>query len=244
MIDLHCHILPGIDDGAPDIDESIAMAQVAADDGIRTIAATPHVRDDHPFDITELQARRDQLQRALSESGVPVHVEQGAEVAIEKVGTLSDAALSSLCLGRGRYLLVESPYTHALEWFEEAVYALQDRGFRPVLAHPERSPSFISSPSRVADLARGGVLCSLTAASLTGRFGRRVRASSFELLKLGLAHNIASDGHGSSDRRPQLRKGAAVAARKVKGVPVDWYTRAVPEAILAGVDPPAIPSAV
>ena len=240
MIDLHCHILPGIDDGAPDLEETVAMARVAADDGIRTIAATPHVRDDHPFDLAELPARRERAQRAIQNEGLQVEVVRGGEVAIEKLGNISDAGLASICLGGGSYVLVESPYTHALEWVEQGLYGLQERGFRPVLAHPERSPSFLATPERLAELVADGVLCSLTAASLEGRFGRRVKKFSLELLKEGLAHNIASDAHGSTARRPQLSAGMTVAARKVKGFRPEWYTRLVPEAILAGTDLPAL----
>jgi protein-tyrosine phosphatase len=246
MIDIHCHILPGIDDGAADLDASLAMALVAADDGITTIAATPHVRDDHPFDLTELPERRAQLEAALAKGGLELEIVQGAEVAIEKVGELSEIELRELCIGHGRHLLVESPYSHALGWLEEGVYDVQRRGFEPILAHPERCPSFQSEPARLGELVENGVLCSLTAASLAGQFGRTVRSFATELLSRGWAHNIASDAHDPSRRSPRLSPGVHAAGTTLPRLDEHsaWFTTSLPKAIVDGGELPAGPPAL
>jgi protein-tyrosine phosphatase len=243
MVDIHCHILPGIDDGAPDLDASLAMALVAAGDGITTIAATPHVRDDHPFDLTELPERRAELAAALAKGGLDIEIVQGAEVAIEKVGELSEVELRGLCIGGGTHLLVESPYSHALGWLEDGVYEAQRRGFEPILAHPERCPSFQAEPARLGELVENGVLCSLTAASLAGQFGRTVRSFATELLSRGWAHNIASDAHDPSRRSPRLSPGVHAAASTLPSLDEHgaWFTTSLPEAIVRGIALPSGP---
>ena len=143
MIDLHCHILPGLDDGPNDLAASLELARAAEAVGTRTIVATPHIRDDHPFDLDEIEPGVQRLNEALESEGVDLSVVAGAEVALSKIFELDDRILSRLCLGRGNYLLIESPYTEATDLLEEHLFGLQLRGFRPVLAHPERSPSFL-----------------------------------------------------------------------------------------------------
>src|SRR2546429_900999 len=162
MIDLHCHIVPGLDDGAPELDTSIAMARVAENDGIRVIATTPHIRDDHPFDPKEIAPLTAKLNENLRDVGVELRVVPGGELAISKSSELDDETLRTLCLGGdGGYLLVESPYTHATDLLERDLFNLQLRGFRVILAHPERSPSFIANPGRLAALVERGVMCSV-----------------------------------------------------------------------------------
>ena len=243
MIDLHCHILPGLDDGAADMDESLAMARAAVEAGTRTVAATPHIREEFPFDPAELPERTDELRSTLSEAGIDLEITPGGEIAIAELSRLSDDALAGLCLGEGVYLLVESPYRHALGWLEEGVLDVQARGFRPILAHPERCPAFQQDPDRLAELVEHGVLVSLTAASLEGRFGRRIREFSLTLLERGLAHNVASDAHDARIRGPALAAGLSSASGAIRKLEryIPWYTAEVPGAILAGNHPPGEP---
>jgi protein-tyrosine phosphatase len=241
VIDLHCHILPGVDDGPPDMSASVAMARAAATGGIETIVATPHVRDDYPFDLDRLAARVAEVNAALVESGVAIDVVAGAEVAIPKLAELDDSTLGALCLGDSPYLLVESPYVHALPWVEEALDAVRARGLRPLLAHPERAPSFIADPDRLARIVDEGVLCSVTAGSMAGVFGRRVRRFTGELFERGLVHNVASDAHDLVHRRPDLLNGFDAFDSESLRERADWFTKAVPAAILAGRDLPPRP---
>ena len=171
MIDIHCHILPGLDDGPKDVEASISLARFAAADGTHTIVATPHVREDYPFDLALIPERARLLNDHLAAASVPVRVEQGAEVSVSMLTALDDATIASICLGSSSSVLVESPYQQATDLLEQALFDIQLRGFRAVLAHPERSPSFMSDPDRLAALVERGVLCSVTSASMAGRFG-------------------------------------------------------------------------
>src|SRR5205814_248535 len=142
-----------------------------------------------------------------------------------------DAQLARLCLGEGRYLLVESPYTHATDMLEHEIFDIQRRGFLPLLAHPERSPSFMSNTGRLVTLVERGVRCSLTAGSLTGGFGKTVQAAAFAIARAGAMHDIASDAHDAQRRRPEL----SAAVRMVEGLLSDrgaarWFVKDAPAA--------------
>jgi protein-tyrosine phosphatase len=246
LIDLHSHILHGLDDGAADFETSVAMARVAVADGVHTIAATPHIREDHPFDLGEIATRTEELNSELKDQGIPLTVKPAGEVAFSRCAELDDSVLGDLCLGDGRYLLVESPYTHATDLLENGIFDLQRRGFRVLLAHPERSPSFMDRPDRLAHLVQGGVCCSITAASVTGQFGRTVQKAAFAMLREGIVHDLASDAHDPKRRRPELRAAADAvesALPHLRGHG-SWFVNDAPAAILAGdvVDEPPQPT--
>jgi protein-tyrosine phosphatase len=133
-------------------------------------------------------------------------------------------------------MLVESPYTHATRVLEETLFGLQVQGFRPVLAHPERCPSFQEDPARLAELVERGVFCSVTASSMIGRFGGLVRKFTTLLFAEGLVHNVASDAHDLVRRSVDLRAGFEALDADLPGLAeqASWFTSAVPEAILGG----------
>jgi protein-tyrosine phosphatase len=234
VIDLHCHILPGLDDGAATIEQSIELGRAFRAVGIDVAVATPHIREDHPFDPTGIGARARELEQALAREGIELRVVAGAEVAISKARELGDEVLATLCLGDGPYMLVESPYTYATNVLEETLFELQLRGFRPVLAHPERAPSFQQDLDRLVGLVERGVLCSVTAASMIGSFGGTVRRFTAELFSRGLVHNVASDAHDPTRRPIDLLGG-------FESVDGRWYTVEAPKAILAGRELPPRP---
>jgi protein-tyrosine phosphatase len=246
VIDLHCHILPGLDDGAATIDESVVLARAFQRVGIDVAVATPHIREDYPFDPAEIGPRARGLEEALAGEGIELRVVAGAEVAISIVRDLSEEILRTLCLGDGPYMLVESPYTHATNVLEETLFDLQVRGFRPVLAHPERAPSFQQDLDRLVQLVERGVLCSVTAASMIGSFGGTVRRFTGKLFQRELVHNVASDAHDPVRRPIDLLFGFEVLEREIPGLreQAPWFTAAAPEAILAGAElPPPEPLA-
>jgi protein-tyrosine phosphatase len=245
MIDLHSHILPGLDDGPDGVDGALDLARAAAADGIRAIATTPHIRDDFPLRLESLAERRRELQARLQEAAIPIELAAGGELAVPKVYELDDAAISAVSLGDGPYVLVESPYNPATELLEGGLFELRARGFRPILAHPERSPSLLSNPNRLAELVDSGVLCSVTAASFDGGFGKTIRRYSLAMFRDGLVHNVASDSHDTGRRGPRLSRGLEALARDVGATPeqLRWLVVDVPAAILAGADPPPRPDA-
>jgi protein-tyrosine phosphatase len=222
---------------------SLALARAARRAGTGTLVATPHVRDDYPFPLGAIDERVDETNAALDRAGVDVRVERGAEVAITKVTEFDDDELRSLCLGSGTYLLVESPYTYAPELLEKVLFDLQARGFRPILAHPERSPSFLSDFVRLARIVDKGVLCSVTALSMSGGFGDAIQSFTSRLFTEGLVHDVASDAHDTSRRPPGLGNGFERLEKELPGLTdqVRWYTVEAPQAILAGSELPPPP---
>jgi protein-tyrosine phosphatase len=243
VIDLHSHILPGVDDGPRTLEGSLELARAAAADGTRTILATPHVNDD-PRIGPELVAERLELLRpALAEAGIPLEVLPGGEIAIWRLVDLDDAALRALSLGGGPYLLVESPFSPVVGDFEPMVLDLHARGHRVLLAHPERCPAFQRDLARLERLADAGVLIQLTAGSMVGAFGSTVRRFTSSLLRDGLAHVIASDAHDAVKRPPGLSAGFAALERELPGIGEQqpWLTEVVPRAILDGTPLPARP---
>jgi protein-tyrosine phosphatase len=236
-------MLPGLDDGPATLDESLELARAAKAAGIEVTVATPHIREDYPFDPALIGVRARELNQALGEAGVGLRVVEGAEVAISRVRDLADETLQSLCLGGGPYMLVETPYTHATNILEETLFDLQVRGFRPVLAHPERGPSFQQDPDRLARIVERGVLCSVTAASMMGTFGGTVRSFTAQLFSKRLVHNVASDAHDPVRRSIDLLGGFQVLERELPGLleQARWFTAEVPEAIINGDELPPAP---
>jgi protein-tyrosine phosphatase len=238
VIDLHCHILPGVDDGPANVDFSVAMARAAVEAGIHVTVATPHVRSDHPTAPDSIADGVAELNRALTDADVELTVLAGAEVSLGKAAKLDDATLAELCLGSGNYLLVECPYRSADIDIEGILRDLQSRGFSPVLAHPERCPIFQRDPTRLTRLVNGGVMCSITSGSLAGRFGTTVRRFSLDLLYDGLVHDVASDAHDHLHRRPDIASGFDAVEAEVPGIrsQASWFTVTAPVAIVTGRD--------
>jgi len=245
MIDLHCHILPGLDDGPATMEDTLEMARVAVARGIEAVVATPHVREDHPFPLELIEERAGDVRRALAEIGVELEIIAGAEVAISKLPELDGETLRRLCLGGGPYILIESPYGYATGLLESALFDLQVLELQPVLAHPERSPSFQGNFPRLGQLVEQGILCSLTADSVSGRFGRTARKCALQLFADSLVHDLASDAHDAVHRQPDI---GGCFSQLEHALPdsssqVGWLTEAVPRAILDGRELPPRPQA-
>lgn len=238
VIDLHCHILPGIDDGPATFEESIAMARAAAAGGTRTIVATPHVSWTYPNDAETISRLTAELNGRLASEGVPIEVRTGAEVAVTRAGEVDPAQLLRMRLGGGPWLLLEPPFTPVATGLVGMVMDLQSHGHRIVLAHPERCPAFHRDPTAIGSLVQAGALTSITAGSLVGRFGGEVRRFALRLVEQGLVHNVASDAHDTIRRTPGI---AAELEEAGLGALAGWLTSAVPAAILSGEEIPALP---
>ena len=242
MIDLHCHVLPGIDDGPATLEDALALGRAQEALGITTIVATPHVSWDFPEVTAAVIARGvAEVNAAFAREGIAVTVTAGAEVALTRAVELSDAELDALCLGAGQWLLLEPPHSPAATaGTEAAIVSLLHRGHQLVIAHPERCPAFLSNRAALERLVNGGALTSLTAGALTGRFGRDARRYAVGMIADGLAHDVASDAHGISPRRPPGM--AAELDEAGYGGLTDWLCRGVPDAIIAGSALPARPA--
>jgi protein-tyrosine phosphatase len=232
MIDLHSHILPGLDDGAETIESSLEIARAALADGIAAMAATPHVRDDYPTSAAAMESALAEVRAALAAEGVRLEVLPGGEIALDYLPSLDDDALRRFGLGGNpRYLLIETPYLGWPLGIEETLFKLRLRGFEIVLAHPERNADVQENPSRIESLVEAGILVQVTAASLDGRLGPPPRKTAEHLLKLGHVHMLASDAH-----EPDLRAGGLASASHAVGddVLARWLTQDVPAAIVSG----------
>ena len=243
MIDLHCHLLPDIDDGPRSPKESVDLGDAAFADGTRVLAATPHLRGDHPAVVpAELAQRCEELRRDFEAYCVPVEIVSGGEVDLGWAERASDEDLRLVTYGqRGTDLLLETPYGPLDQSFEFRVYErFAGTGIRLLLAHPERNPSFQRDPARLAELVRTGVLIQITAGSLVSASGRsRSRRLAEHLVREGLAHVIASDSHGPGRRAPRL-SAAVDAAERLDPARALWMATEAPATILAGepLDPP------
>ncbi len=231
MIDLHSHVLAGIDDGPETVDGSLAILRAAEAAGITTIVATPHVSSRYPNDAGSIAAAAALLRASLPEPGPAVRVVLGAEVAITRVAELEAEELAALRLGDGPWLLIEPPFSTVARGLDSTIADLHRNEHRVLLAHPERCPAFQRDPALLEALVDAGALCSLTAGSLVGRFGGQVRRFALDLLEAELIHNVASDAHDAGGRAPgmaQELRAAGVAELQ------DWLTWEVPAAILDG----------
>ncbi|MDQ3935593.1 MAG: tyrosine protein phosphatase [Actinomycetota bacterium] len=243
MIDLHCHILPGLDDGPVNFDFSVAMARAAAEAGIQVMVATPHIRSDYDVDPAGIEGHVRTLNEAIADEGIQLLVLSGGEVSLLKAAELDDDVLRLVCLGSSDYVLLESPYRASDVDIEGIVRDVQERGFRPLLAHPERCPIFQHDPDRLQRLVNSGVLCSITAASLAGGFGSTVKRFTLDLVADGLVHDVASDAHDHLHRPPDLLAGFDAAESDFPGIgeQASWFTVTSPVAILAGRSLPPRP---
>jgi protein-tyrosine phosphatase len=238
VIDLHCHLLPGVDDGPVDLEGALAMARAHVAVGVRRVAATPHVSWDIPTTAATVSEGVAGLRQALAREAIDLDVVTGAEIAMTRVPELDDDELGGLALNGGPWLLVESPLTPGASGFDQILHHLQVRGHRILLAHPERCPAFQRDPARLTALVHAGMLTSLTAGAFVGRFGTTVQRFSHKLAVEGLVHNVASDAHNTNRRAPGLRAELLEAGY---GDHVEWWCESVPAALLSGEPVPAGP---
>jgi protein-tyrosine phosphatase len=239
VIDLHSHILPGLDDGARTLEEAIEIARSAVRDGTRAIAATPHVREDYPTTADAMANGVVQLRRALEREGIDLLVLPGGEISLEQLDRLGRDELRHFSLaGNPSYLLLETPYTDWPLSFGEIVFRLSAAGVTPIIGHPERNTAVQQDMEKVAELVRAGALIQVTAASLDGRLGKRTRSCAMRLLDAGLVHLVGSDAHSPGLREVGLsRAAAAIGDERL----ARWLTEEIPAAIVEDEPLPPAP---
>jgi protein-tyrosine phosphatase len=236
MIDLHCHILPGLDDGARTIEESRDMARVAAREGVTAIAATPHVGHDFPTTAEQMERGVAELNRDFARERIGVTVLHGGEIDLEQLSTLTAEEIERFSLAQtGRYVLVEIPLIGWPLYLNRRIFELRSARLTPLLAHPERNREVQRNPSVLAAAASAGALFQVTAASLDGRLGRRLKQACERLLELELVHVLATDAHAPTTRAAGLS--SAVSALRDDGL-ARYLTEEVPAAIVAGESVP------
>lgn len=246
MIDLHSHLLPGLDDGPATLEESVALARAMVTAGTTVAVATPHVSSRYPTDRVEIAAAAAQLREALVSARVDLDVREGAEVELGRTRDLSDEQLRGLRLGGRRWLLLEPPLAPAAGNPVAQIEAVLERGHHVVLAHVERCPALRRSPGGLRRLVSAGVLLSITAASLTGGFGSQAQQFARDLVRARLVHSITSDAHDLDGRPPAMGCHLRAAAAKLHALrsQAGWLTGPAPAAILTGTALPPRPRGV
>ena len=217
-VDLHFHLLPGVDDGPERMADSLELARAAVADGTGTVVATPHVRPDFVTDVPSLGQLVDEVRIELRSEGIPLEVRCGGELGHDMVGRLRQEELELIAQGPpgGRWLLVEAPFTEMADDFDDALEELRDRGFGVVIAHPERSADAALQDSMGLRRALAwGALAQVNAPSLTGGHGEDAERAGFRLVAEGLAAVVGSDAHGPT-RPPAL--GAARESMLDRGI--------------------------
>lgn len=210
MVDIHCHILPGVDDGAEELEDALKMAKMAAASGVKTIVATPHCdlpgSERKNFASEELVEQYALLREAIRAEGIPITLLLGAEVLctprleehlrMERLATLADT----------RYLLVEFFFDESVEYMERQLARVASFGLVPVVAHPERYEAVQRFPMTVERWFSRGYVIQLNKGSILGRLGGRAEAAAEWILEQGLAHVVASDAHSPVVRTPHMHE--------------------------------------
>lgn len=207
LVDIHCHLLPGIDDGATDRRESLGMARMAVSDGITTTVVTPHQLGSYGQNLgPAIRAECDALRSLLDEHDVPLRVLPGADVRIEPemIAKIRSGEVVTLA-DRRRHVLLELPHELYLP-LDGLLDELRSAGLVGILSHPERNLGILDQPQVVPLLVEAGCLMQVTAGSLVGTFGRRIKHLAEQLVREGLVHFLATDAHGTKARRPLLRR--------------------------------------
>ncbi|WP_028401698.1 tyrosine-protein phosphatase [Ectobacillus panaciterrae] len=207
MIDLHCHILPGVDDGPETMEESIQMAKEAVKQGIHTIVATPHHQTSSYMNEKKTIIHKvNEINEIFKNNDITLTIMPGQEVRLygELIGDYESGTIQTLN-ETNKYVLVEFPANHVPRYAESLLYDMQLKGLTPIIAHPERNAAIIERSSVLYKLIEKGALAQLTAASLTGDFGKNIKKFSMQLIEHNLVHMLASDAHNITNRPFKLR---------------------------------------
>ncbi|MFC2166823.1 tyrosine-protein phosphatase [Acidobacteriota bacterium] len=228
MIDIHCHILPGIDDGASDVEESLKMARFAEQDGVKTIIATPHVFRP-PFihkNLFHIQDKWSEFSALLKANNIQVDLLLGSEVHF--VHNLIDVLKINypyFGLNRGSYMIVEFPSNHVFSGVKQLFFDLTSRGLNLIIAHPERNSVFVRDPGLLYELIKMGVYVQANSGSFSSFYGTQTKEAAFRFLEWNFYHFLASDSHGKHKRSTRLSK----AFRKIQELAGDEMALALVE---------------
>lgn len=239
MIDIHCHILPGLDDGPKTIEESVAMAEDAIADGIKEVVATPHASTSHVFDYKIVRAVKEQLQQRLGDrlrlaTGCDFHLSPENLKAVNR-----DPA--RFCINQKDYLLVEFNEFSIPPHMDQTLHELQLAGIRPIVTHPERNGILRTNPERLVKWVRLGCFAQVTAGSLTGVFGPPARDVAWGWIASGLIHFVASDAHNTARRPLKLKFAYDEVSERFGEEKAEALFVLNPRAVLAGSPLPHIP---
>ncbi|KGX90987.1 tyrosine-protein phosphatase [Pontibacillus marinus] len=221
MIDIHCHILPGVDDGAQNAEDSLNMAKAAADEGIETIIATPHHQNGTYINTSkEIRDGVRYLNDLLQASEIPVTILPGQETRIngDMIEQLEQGQLLPLNETSG-YIFVELPHDHVPRYTSQLLFDIQVSGYQAIIVHPERNRELMQNPDQLYKFVKDGALTQVTAASVCGKFGKKIQKFTSQLIESNLTHFIASDAHNTTNRGFHLREAYDVIEEEYG---IDW----------------------
>lgn len=235
MIDIHCHILPGIDDGADNPDETIGMCRQALSEGVTAIFATPHLfQGTFPTDRKLILSVFEKTRNMLEEEGIPLRLYPGSDLHLVPDLPERFARGEGVTLNHGKYFLLELPSRVLPQNLNGIVFDLISNGYLPILTHPERNEPILRNPSILLQMLSAGALCQITAMSVTGEFGKESEWLSRALIEAGGVHFIASDAHSTGWRNPSLLPALRVAEGQIGQEQARRFVVGNPEAVLAG----------
>jgi protein-tyrosine phosphatase len=239
MIDLHCHILPGLDDGPKTMDESVEMAKAAIDDGTTHIVATPHSSTEYFFDYPKIRLLCKELQAAVGDrltlaTGCDFHLNP------ENLASLR-AQAPRFCVNQKDYLLVEFNEIAIPPAVDQTLHQMQLTGIRPIVTHPERNRLLRLRPERLVSWVRHGCYGQVTAGALTGRFGPSAQKDAMRWIEEGLVHFVSSDAHNTSSRPIQLRPAYNAVEKEFGTEKAHALFVSNPKAAFEGRDLPHVP---
>jgi protein-tyrosine phosphatase len=239
MVDLHCHILPGLDDGAKTMEDALAMAEMAIADGTTHLVATPHSSSEHTFDYAAVRRLSTELQEKL---GSRLKIATGCDFHLNPENL---AALrmnpSSFCINQKNYLLVEFNEFSIPPVLDQTLHDLQLAGLRPIVTHPERNSILRTNPERLSNWVRMGCFVQVTAGSLLGTFGSGARMDSEKWIERGCVHFVSSDGHNLTSRLPKLNEAFEAVKNSFGEEKANALFRENPIAAFEGWELPHIP---
>jgi len=236
MIDIHAHVLPGLDDGPANMDESLALARAAVEDSIHVVVASPHMLDGvYNTSRAEVFAGVAELNDTLKEHGIRVSVLVGADVHAETElpRLLREGELITIA-DLGKHLMLELPSDVVPRDLDQLLFSLQLQGVQPIVSHPERNRVIQEDPAELLPLVQVGCLTQVTASSIVGEFGTHVQDCARELFERRLVHLIATDMHGVHRRRPRLSQAAARAMEWMGREEAYVILEVNPQALLRG----------
>lgn len=216
MIDIHSHILPGIDDGAKTMEDSLNMVKHAANEGITKIIATPHHKNGKYENIaSEIMHKVDELNALIKDHHIDIQVLPGQESRIFG-DILEDYEKGEiLTLNQSRYVFIEFPSNHVPRYTKKLLFDIQLAGLSPIIVHPERNTEIMENPSILYKLVEQGAATQVTASSVTGHFGKKIKKFSHQLIEANQAHFVASDAHNLEGRTFRLKEAYDVIGKEI-----------------------------
>ena len=235
MVDIHHHLLWGVDDGAKDFETSLAMARASAADGVTHVVCTPHANAQYQYDRTANQEKVDELQRRLDGEQINLKIGLGCDFHLSYDNVLDAKQTPALFSVNGlNYLMVEIPDYGIAPGLTETFYELQLAGLTPVLTHPERNPTLQADHTRLGEWMRGGVLVQVTGDSVTGKMGKTAEKMAHALLSKRWVHFLATDAHNVSSRPPRLSEARRIVEKKYGAAYAESLTVTNPQAVFEG----------